>query len=170
MENKQKVIEYYSRSLKYGLRFLKANGISFQDLKVAWREEKLNELFAKNLGSDDRDIEGVVYTGLSLGGLVNFQKGKMSIVTYAPLAKALFDWACGKKPDIGNGICDIFFGGYESSRPRGLGGNPELGKNYFLNLIVKNPNNWLGRVAYMQYYLIYERESVKLKPCQLLVK
>lgn len=151
---KKKVIEYYSRALKYGLRFFKSNGMSFEDLKKAWREDTLNDMLNTKLGNNDRDIEGVVFTGHSLGGLVNFQKGKMRIVTYAPLAKALFDWSCNKNPDIGNGICDIFFGAYESSRPRGLGGNPELGKNYFLNFIAKNPNNWLGRVAYMQYYLI----------------
>jgi len=151
---KKKIIEYYSRSLKYGLRFFKANGITFEDLKKSLRENKFNELLDKKLDLSDRDLEGVVFTGHSLGGLINFQKGKMSIVTYAPLAKAMFDWSCKKNPNIGNGICDIFFGAYEASRPRGLGGRPEIGKNYFLNMIVKHPNNWLGRVAYMQYYLI----------------
>jgi len=151
---KKKIIEYYSRSLKYGLRFFKSSGMSFEDLKKAWRDDTFNELLNKKLGKGDRDLEGVIFTGQSLGGLVNFQKGKMAIVTYAPLAKAMFDWACNKNPNIGNGICDIFYGAYESSRPKGLGGKPELGKNYFLNLIAKDSNNWLGRVAYMQYYLI----------------
>jgi len=151
---KQKIIQYYSRAFKYGLRFFKSNRITFKDLVKAWRDEKFKELLDKKLGDDIEDLEGVAFSGHSLAALVNYQKDKIGIVTYLPLAKQMFDWSCNKDPNIGNGICDIFYGAYESSRPRGLGGNPEKGKNYFLNMIAKYPNNWLGRVAYMQYYLI----------------
>lgn len=164
--NKDQLIFNYSRAFRYGLRFLKENGIEFQNLVDAMKTEgALEKLFDKELSDDTLDLEGVLYTGQSLGGMINYQKTNMKMVTLLPMAKGMFDWVCKKRPDIGHGICDLFYGAYESGRPRMMGGNPKLGKKRFLNMIKKYPNNWLARLAYVQYYLIpqYDEEGYKLQ-------
>jgi len=50
---------------------------------------------------------------------------------------------------------DLFYGAYYAGRPRILGGNPEKGKEFFINNITKNKNKiLLGKLFYAQYYAI----------------
>lgn len=162
---KDQIIFNYSKSFRYGLRFFEEKGMSYADLVKAMREKKgISNLLNKNLDSnDDTDMIGALYTAQALGSLINYQKTDMTLVSIAPMVKDIFDFVCEKKPDIEFGVCNLFFGAYESGRPKMMGGNPALGKKYFLDMIQKYPHNWLARVAYIQYYLIpqYDEEGYK---------
>lgn len=150
----------YTRAMNFGLRYLKTQNISLSELL-----EKVNEpqgvghLLEKRLSNDKKDLELVLFTAQSIGALINLQKDNISLVAQLPLAKSMFDWVCMKKPQINYGTCDIFYGAFEAGRPKMLGGNPEKGKEIFLQAIAKHPHNWLIRTSFMQYYLIPQNDK-----------
>ena len=157
---------YYTRSLDFGLLYLKARGISREDL-LNLEEALLNKKLQK---LSPEDIPSLLYTAQSRGSLINLQKDNIVLVSLVPRVKILFDHVCQVKPDIDNNVCDLFYAQYESSRPRMLGGNPEKGAKLFLEAINRNPRNLLLRLSYIQYVLIpsmdqekYEKEAKILK-------
>lgn len=152
----KQAIYNYSRALKYGLIYLSSKGVSYEELKQLIRTENgvFDLLDTKLSSSSDRDLEVVLFTAQSLAGLINLQRTDMIILAELPVAKEMFDWVCANRPKINFGACDIFYGAYEAGRPVMLGGNPEKGKEHFLRVIEKFPDNWLGKISYMQYYLI----------------
>jgi hypothetical protein len=155
IENLNQGIYNYSRAFEHGLSWLKQRGISYGDLQKAISTDNgVVQLLASHVGDDPEELEGVLFTAQSLAGLINFQKNNMSLVSQLPIAKGMFDYACGINPKLANGVCPMFFGAYEAGRPSMLGGNPAKGRDIFLKLIKEEPDNWLARIAYMQFYLI----------------
>lgn len=153
---KEQLIINYTKAFRYGLRLLKKNGVSYTDLiKASNNTNGIVSLLDSKLGTgNDLYFEGVLFIAQSLGGLVLSQKDRMDMISQLPIVKSMFDWVCIKKPNINFGACDIFYGIYEAGRPRMLGGDPEKGKEIFLSFIKNNPNNWLGRTAYIRFYLL----------------
>ena len=153
--NKEQSLGNYTKALKYAERYLKTNGISFADLLTRLNEQDgVYKLLDDKLDTDREDLETVLFMGLALSSLINIQRDNMKLIAQMPIAKGLFDWVCSKDRDINFNMCDLFYGSYEVSRPRMLGGNPEKGKKYFIDVIEKVPNNWLARTLYIQYYLM----------------
>lgn len=145
----------YTRSMNYGLRFLKIKKIEFSDLIAKMNEPKgIEHLLDDHLSSDELDIEAVLFTAQSFLALINLQKDNISTIAQLPAAKSMFDWVCTKSPEINHGACDIFYGALEAGKPKLLGGNPKKANDIFLRAIEKNPHNWLIRASYIQYYLI----------------
>jgi hypothetical protein len=156
MGSTKRILENYTKALRHGLKFLETQKITLNDLKGNINSEKgISGLLEAKLNKKDKmQLEGVLYTAYSMASLMNYQKSTLSLMAYLPIAKGMFDWVCKISPDLGEGICDIFYGAYYSSRPPSLGGNPKLGKKHFEDLIKKSPYHWLGRVAFIQYNLI----------------
>lgn len=153
--HKERALIAYSKAIDYGLRFLQTQGVSFDDLRKATQsKEGVVGLLNDELGNSMTNYEGVVFTAQALGSLINLSRENISLVAQLPIAKGMFDWVCTKSPNIGHGICQIFYGSYEAGRPSMLGGDPEKGKEIFEKFIKENPANWLGRIAYLQYYVI----------------
>jgi hypothetical protein len=153
--HKKQAIYNYSKAFSYGQTLLLDNGVSWDDLvKSQNKEGGVEALLEENLSDNTQNLEGVLFSAQALGGLINLQKTDMSLVALLPVVKGMFDWVCNKSPDINFGTCQIFYGTYEASRPRMLGGNPQKGKEIFLKLIKENPNNWLARIAFVQYYIL----------------
>lgn len=153
--HKEQAIAHYTKAFEYGLRYLKQNDLTFEDVKKAMKEKKgIPGLFDNQLAGDQVDLEAILFSAQSLGGLVNLQRDNLQLVSLLPVVKGMFDWVCGEQPNIAHGMCDIFYGSYEAGRPAMLGGNPEKGKEIFEKLIEANPHNWLARVAFLEYYSI----------------
>lgn len=153
--HKEQAISNFTKALHYGLLYLKEEGIEYDDFVKNMRKEGgVVELLNSKLSNDKRDLEAVFFTAQALGGLVNLQRTDMSLVSQLPIVKEMFDWVCTNEPEINFGACPIFYGAYEAGRPKFLGGNPEKGKKIFLEAIKKYPDNFLVRVAFMQFYLI----------------
>lgn len=148
-EHKKQALKNYTRAFNYGLHYLETKNIKQVDL---FSNSQI--VLDKNLSNNQIDLEVVLFTAQSLGGMINLQKDNMALVAQLPVVKTLFDWVCLKKPDINFGSCNIFYGAYEAGRPKMLGGNPDKGKEYFQNAIKKYPYNWLIRTSYIQYYLV----------------
>jgi hypothetical protein len=153
--HKEQAILNYSKSLEYGLRYLKLNGITYQELMQNLSNDNgIVDLLEDNLSDAILDLEAVLFTAQAVSSLANLQRSKLKLAAQVPVGKAMFDWVCSKKPDIHFGTCGLFYGAYNSALPRALGGNPKKGQKIFLDLIKKFPKNWLIRTAYIQFYLV----------------
>jgi hypothetical protein len=152
--HREQALAYYSQAWKYGLEYLKQHGVSYKDLQEAVKKDGISGLLEDKLGDDLMDLEGVLFSAQALGSLINLQRQKMLMVAQLPIVKGMFDWACGKKPDLAHGTCMIFYGSYEAGRPKMLGGNPEKGRKIFENAIKAYPHNWLIRMAFIEHYII----------------
>lgn len=151
-ENLEQAIYNYSKALDYGLKYLEEQGISWDELKKNIGNVK--GLLKSELGTGKQDLETVFFTGQALGSLVNLQKTNMSLITLVPMAKGMFDYVCEIDPKFNHGACGVFYGSYEASRPKMLGGNPAKGKEIFLKTIKENPHNWFARAAFIEHYII----------------
>jgi|GEM_PF-462858 len=154
-EYKEQAIFHYTKAFDYGLKYLQENDLSLEDLKMALKEKKgLPGLLENQLPGDELSLNAVVYTAQALGSMINLQRENIQLVSFLPLVKGMFDWACEADPNIGFGVCQIFYGSYEAGRPAMLGGNPQKGKKIFEDFIKNHPHNWLGRVAFIEYFAI----------------
>ena len=156
--HKKNAISLYTKSLDYGLDYLRYKGIKRSDL-VELDENDLLKLIKKKL--DKKDYSVVLFTAQSWGSLINLQKDNVALVSFVPKVKLLLDWVCANEPNIENGVCDIFYAQYEASRPRMLGGNPEKAKELFAQAIKKYPRHLLIRMSFIQYSLLpaYDQEA-----------
>lgn len=154
----------YSKAIDFGLKYLAQYEISYDDLM-----RKMNEtqgiilLLDDKLSNNRMNQEVVMFTAQALIGLINLKKDDFLLISQIPIAKAMFDWTCLKNPSIEYGMCDIFNGAYEASRPEMLGGNPKRGKEIFLRAIENHPHNWQIRMSYIQYYLIPNHDEEGFK-------
>ncbi len=154
--HQDQAIANYSKAFEYGLRYLKLKKIEYRDLSLKINEEgAIAQILDSSFDSScSRDKEAILYSAMSLSSLVNLQKNKSSLVAQLPIAKQMMDWVCTKDPAIASGACGIFYGAYESSRPKLLGGNPQKGQEHFLKVMKEFPENHLARVLYIQHYVI----------------
>lgn len=152
---KKMAINTYLKSFNYGLRFLEVHDITFDELKIKINDSKgMSKLLDESLPNDKLTREAILFTAQSFASLINLQRDKISLISYLPIPKAMFDWVCKREPDIAHGTCAVFFGSYEAGRPAMLGGNPEKGKEIFEKAINKYPHNWLMRLAYLESYIV----------------
>jgi len=153
--HKDQALFHYTKALDYGRRYLKNHDVTFDKVIKEQKNPKGAITFLRSeLPTSKASVEAVVYTAQALASLINLQKNDMFLVSYLPVAKSLFDWACEIDPRVGHGVCQLFKASYEASRPRMLGGNPEKGKEIFKKAIANNPHQWLIRVAFLEHYVI----------------
>lgn len=154
----------YSKALEYGLAYLQIKGIRYQELASKINDENgFGPVLEKNLDGSLRDKEVLLYSAMSLSSLINLQKNKSFLVAQLPVAQQIMNWVCAKDPNLAHGSCGIFFGAFEASRPKSLGGNPQKGQSYFLDVIKNFPENYLARIFYIQYYIIPSMEEALYK-------
>ncbi len=147
---------HYTKAIKFAEKFLSFYDINYKMLITASSKQNGIEqlLDSKIKDSDETAIEAIIYFAQALVSYINLKRDKISLIAQLPVTKGVFDWGCKKKPDIGFGLCDIFYASYYAGRPKMLGGQPSKGKKIFKNLIVNQKHNWLARVVYIQNYLI----------------
>ncbi len=152
-QNKSNAIDAYTRSVHYGWHYLASKGIKSQTLI----DHSLNPIFIKDLLESELstdDTEAVFYTAQAWAGIINLQRTNLALVAQMPIVKAMFDWSCEKNPTIQYGACSMFYGLYELSRPKILGGNPAKGKQILQNYAKENPYNMLAKVTYLEYVIV----------------
>lgn len=150
--NKKQAISAYSKGFEYGLLYLEQKGIGREEVFSKDAAHSLPKRFDEVL--EQEDMSAVFYTGQSLGGLINLQKDDVGMLSRIGAAKAMMDWVCERDMSFENGACLLFYALYEASRPAMLGGDLEKGKRIFQSFIKKYPQNLLGRVSYIQFYVI----------------
>lgn len=138
----------YKRAIAHGETYFAKKNVLF-DVKD---EADLVESLRKNVAEED--LPALIYFAQSWASSINMQKQDMVLISQLPRVKLLFDHVCGLQADIENGVCPLFYAQYESSRPRMLGGNPELGRELFQIFLLKHPTHLLARVSYLQFSVI----------------
>lgn len=149
-QNKKDAIYFHTKALDFGIDYLEKKGIKREELlsnDEAALIKKLNKL-------DEDDFVLLAYLGQAWGSLINLQKDNVALVSQVPRVKLLFDRVCSVKPDFENNMCDLFYAQYEAARPKMLGGNPEKGRELFLEAIKKSPYNHLIKLNYIQYVVL----------------
>jgi hypothetical protein len=146
----------YSKAIRYGTFYLKTldknqEGILFE------KPEILKKFLQQS--TTDKDLVALFYIAQSFGSIINLNRTNMELVSFLPNVKTIFDFVCEKSPNIEMGGCELFYSVYEGSRPKLLGGNPDLGKKLFNKFIKKYPKNLLARVAYLQHIVIPEMDQ-----------
>lgn len=145
----------YSKALGYGFRWLAAYDIGTKNLIRQARAGTLGAWLDGRLdGDDDQHVTAVAYTGLSWMFLINLNRDKPMLTSQLFVVEGLMNWACAKRPDFENGICQIFRGAWETTRPKMLGGNPAKGKRLFKAAIKQWPDNYMVRMFYLQFSVI----------------
>jgi tetratricopeptide (TPR) repeat protein len=155
-------IDYYGRALKHGLHYLKLYGIKTDEILAAQDYSQMKKLVTKVLKDHD-GREVLFFTAQSWGGLMNLQRGNISLLSTMGAMKNMIDTVCEVEPTFQFGACDLFYGAYEVSRPRTLGGNPDKGMKIFKQAMLSRADNLLIPVAYLQYAVIPAGNSDEYK-------
>ncbi|MBL7666146.1 MAG: hypothetical protein JNM93_13505 [Bacteriovoracaceae bacterium] len=151
-------IASYTKSIEYGLIYLGLKGIDSKFLfQNMLNSEALFKEMDSRLGTDDEVT--VFYLAQSWGSLINLQRTDVSILAQMPLVKNLMDWVCDKNPKIENGACSLFYGLYELSRPRMLGGDPAKGKKILQDYMKAYPYNMLAKVTFLEFVVMKEDDK-----------
>ena len=153
--HKKRALVSYTKALKLAASYFVDRGLEENFLSIyRAKPDTLTEALNDKLSDKMVDVEAVFYSAQSLVGVANLSRDNMRIIAYLPVAKAMFDWACKREPDLNEGACDIFYAGYMASRPRMLGGNPEKGRELFEKAIEKRPENYFVRESLVELYQI----------------
>lgn len=157
--HKDQAVSAYTKALNYGLDYFELKGI---ERELVFSKDAAKEL-PKRLDDkmDEEDLSAVFYTAQSLGGLINLQKSNMALLGSLGAVKAMMDWVCEDNMDFELGSCRLFYAVYEAGRPPMMGGDLERGKKLFLEFIEKYPLNLLGRITYIQHYVIPMMDEVE---------
>ena len=165
----QLALQHYSKAIHWGLSFFRERDLTSAQLQRAQREGTLTELLDSSI-ADPQGLEATFFLAQSMGGYGNLQRTSPMVLAQLPLVKALFDWACTRNPTFRNGSCAIFYGAWETGRPKMLGGDLAKGKQLFLSAMEQFPQNYLIRLSYLRFYVIptkdrkaYQRESAFLR-------
>lgn len=144
----KRALGLYQRAMAHGRTYFTHKEVDFNAQDEAAFVESLRE------NVEEEDLVALAFFAQSWAALINLQKQDMVLVSQLPRVKVVFDHVCERKPDIENGLCPLFYAQYEASRPRMLGGNPELAQQLFQKFIQKSPAHLLARVSYLQFSVI----------------
>lgn len=152
----------YARAVNWGEKYFLVKNITWNELLIgANDEQKLFDLLDDRLSESDH--LAVFFTGQAWASLINLSRDYVRMVNHLPVARNLIRYVCQKNPNFENGMCLLFDAIYAMSRPKMLGGNPELGQKLFAEVSKKYPYNLLYPISYFQYYLIPQKKFKELK-------
>ena len=151
--NIEQAIFNYSKAASFGNRYLKTMGV---DLDKVAKDLSNQELLSRELSKIDEEKEAyetVFFLAQSMGSLILLQQHKIYMLAKRPMVDSLIKWVCQRMPNINNGACQLFDAMNLTLTPPMMGGDPEKGRQIFVDNIQKRPNNWIFRTAYIRFYL-----------------
>jgi hypothetical protein len=154
-----KIKAAYTRAIDYGVKYFELKGIPKEELFKRSGSERILKQFKNTDKSDEKNA--LFYTAQAMGGIVSLEKQNMYLLTTANLIKTMVDIVCEKDKNFENGACDMFYGAYEASRPKMMGGGLDKAEGFFNKVIKKYPDNLLAKLTYLQYYLVPKGEKKK---------
>lgn len=146
-QNPARASRLYLRGVDYGIRALPKKK-KFTKTTIPKELEAILQTYTKE------DVPALFWTGYNWGlytlqnldvtqNLINLAKIELIMRRCLELDESYYFYSV-----------DLFYGAYYAGRPRILGGNPEKGKEFFLNNIKHNDGNLIGKLFYAQYYAI----------------
>jgi hypothetical protein len=151
----------FARSLydKAWHRALKGLGDSrLQDL-LHMRAEEVSAILAEH---GESDLPAIFWTGLSLAGWLNLDRGSMESVASFPLAMAFVNRAMELDPTFFYGAAHLLHGRFQGERSSELGGNPMKARASLLEALRVNDGRLLLARVYMARYFAVPKQDTRL--------
>jgi hypothetical protein len=134
---------FYMRGRDYGMRILQQN----KDLAKALRGTP-EELKAALAQLDADDVPAVFWTAFGWGSFIYLSLGNTDAIADLPRAEALMSFVTSKDSAFYFGGAHLFLGTLYGSRPKMLGGDPEISKNHFEAALRINRGKFLMTYVY----------------------
>jgi len=147
----------YLRGKEYGLKILKTN----KHFRNALDSEftKFNEAlqtFSKN------DVPAVFWTAIGWGSYISWTLTDPKALADLPKVEAMMQFVLEKDPSYFYGGAHFFLGTLYASRPKILGGSPELSKKHFEECLKLNKEKFLMAYVYMARSYAVQIQDVQL--------
>lgn len=143
----QRAGQLYRRGFMYALKSLRS-AISFTpNIKPA-------ELEALLRSGQKRDAPALFWVGYNWGMYILQNLEQPRILGDLAKVEAIMRRVAELDASYNFGGVDLFYGTFYSARPPLLGGNPELGRTYFLKNIERNPDFLMTKLYYARYYAV----------------
>lgn len=149
----QRASKLYQRGLQYAFRSLPPKIRFSPGIKPAELETLLQN-------SRKSDVPQLFWVGYNWGMYILLNLDQPRIL--GDLAKVEMLMHRVMELDVGYnfGGTELFYGTFYSARPPLLGGNPELGRSYYLKNIARNPDFLLTKLYYARYYAVQTQNKV----------
>lgn len=152
---KRQAVIHYTKSLEFGLKFLKTFDIRHKDLKTKNVASLLNKKFS------NEDLVGLFYFAQSWGQLINSDRSNLYLISEITYVEQILNWVCAKNPLFEESVCDLYKAVFEAQKPRLMGGSKKRAEELFKAAIRRYPKNLLIRLSLMEYVLIPTEQSSK---------
>lgn len=141
---------FYQRAKRYGLELLALDNSLEKGL-----EGTLQDFEAGLQKQTKEDTEKLFWAGFAWGNYLNFHKDSVEAIASAPKIEAVMKRVIELDPDYYFGGAYTFMGAYYASRPKTLGGNPELARENFAKAIaVTEGKNLMAPTTEAQFYAV----------------
>jgi len=135
--------DFYKRGRDYGLRMLR------QDAEVARALDGTIDDLRGVLAKRDKDlVPAAFWTAFGWGSYIYLSLDNMDAIGDLPRAEALMEFVAKHDSTYYYGGAHVFLGTLYGSRPRMLGGNPELSKAHFETALRLNGGKFLMTYVY----------------------
>lgn len=146
-----------ARARNYGLRAM----CESYEPSCAWPDVTYDEFVASLDGVGPKKADVLFAYGLASLAYLRARSSEMDSLAEFPSIQALFDHYLDISGDTVNSSVYTYMGIMHTLRPPALGGEPELGREYFEKAIaISNGNDLAAKVEFAKGYakLLYERE------------
>ncbi len=154
---------FYLRGKEYGMKILNKN-TKFVLAKG------LDEFTAALESFTMEDVPIIFWTAIGWGSFISINLTDPNSIADLPKVEAMMKYVIKKDPNYFYGGGHFFLGTLYGSRPKLLGGNPELAKKYFDNCITINGGKFLMTyVYYARSYAVQTQNKDLFENCITLV-
>jgi len=149
----------YLRGRELGLRALEQN----PRFKKAVEQGSL-EAFAAALESfKKKDVPALFWTAFNWAGWINLHRDDPAAVVDVPRVQALVERVLSLEPDFYAGSAHVLRGVLAVTRPKMLGGDPELAEQEFQRALAAAPDYLMTRVLHAQYVARQANDAAQFK-------
>jgi tetratricopeptide (TPR) repeat protein len=135
--------EFYLRGRDFGLRMLR------QDDEMAKAlDGSLDDLKAALAGRGPDDVPGAFWTGFGWGSYIYLSLQNTDAIADLPRAEALMQYVAANDSTYYYAGADVFLGTLYGSRPKILGGDPDLSRRHFERALRINGGKFLMTYVY----------------------
>ena len=151
-DTKRRAKLLYQRSLEYSLRILRDD---FPEFDKLMQEGSADDMKAYVSKAGQRHIGGLFWTAFAWGNIVNLSRDDMGQIAQLPKVKVVMEKVAEIDETYFNGGPHLFFAILNTGIPKGLGGNPEKGKEHFEKAFeINNGKLLLANVFFARFYAV----------------
>lgn len=153
-KNRDLAIDYHARAIDHARIFLSAKG-----LKWSSNPDHLKDAF-KNISDSDPNVRDMAFVmGQSMKSLIGLKRGSAAFLELQTLATTVVQWVCEHGgPTYPAWGCKALQAVELSERPVVAGGNPQIARGQFDQLISENPDDLMLFALRAQFVLTKVRD------------